>query len=123
MGMPPGIGIVDTMIGFPAEDFSQYDLYPNGFSRMIVPIGVKSHRVGDQVTVDPYQQYMMKEAGLDPEKCIQLGDMLAARRPGRISATQITVYKAMGIAMEDMVAAHLVYEKAKAQRGCVVVRI
>jgi predicted TIM-barrel fold metal-dependent hydrolase len=25
MGMPTGIGIVDTMIGFPAEDFSQYD--------------------------------------------------------------------------------------------------
>ena len=48
------------------EDFSQYDLYPNGFSRMIVPIGVKSHRVGDQQTVDPYQQYMMKEAGIDP---------------------------------------------------------
>ncbi len=25
MGMPSGIGIVDTMIGFPAEDFKQYD--------------------------------------------------------------------------------------------------
>jgi len=25
MGPPTGIGIVDTMIGFPAEDFSQYD--------------------------------------------------------------------------------------------------
>ena len=50
------------------EDFSQYDLYPNGFSRMIVPIGVKSHRVGDQVSVDPYQQYMMQEAGIDPAK-------------------------------------------------------
>jgi phenylpropionate dioxygenase-like ring-hydroxylating dioxygenase large terminal subunit len=48
------------------EDFSQYDLYPNGFSRMIVPIGVKSHRIKDQDTVDPYQQYMMKEAGIDP---------------------------------------------------------
>src|SRR6266850_349157 len=48
------------------EDFSQYDLYPNGFSRMIVPIGVKSHRVGDQVSVDPYQEYMMQEAGIDP---------------------------------------------------------
>lgn len=48
------------------EDFSQYDLYPNGFSRMIVPIGVKSHRVSDQDSVDPYQQFMMKEAGIDP---------------------------------------------------------
>ena len=25
MAMPNGIGIVDTMIGFPAEDFAQYD--------------------------------------------------------------------------------------------------
>ena len=25
MVMPKGIGIVDTMIGFPADDFSQYD--------------------------------------------------------------------------------------------------
>ena len=49
------------------EDFSQIDLYPNGFSRMIVPIGVKSHRVKDQETIDPYQQHMMMEAGIDPE--------------------------------------------------------
>ena len=49
------------------EDFSQVDLYPNGFSRMLVPIGVKSHRLGDQVTIDPYQKAMMEEAGLDPK--------------------------------------------------------
>lgn len=48
------------------EDFSQLDLYPNGFSRMIVPIGVKSHRVKDQETLDPYQQFMLQEAGVDP---------------------------------------------------------
>jgi len=48
------------------EDFSQYDLYPNGASRMIVPICVKSHRVADQESVDPYLQFMLKEAGIDP---------------------------------------------------------
>lgn len=48
------------------EDFSQQDLYPNGASRMIVPIGVKSHRVGDQESVDPYLAFMLKEAGVDP---------------------------------------------------------
>ncbi|MCG8441915.1 MAG: aromatic ring-hydroxylating dioxygenase subunit alpha, partial [Caulobacterales bacterium] len=47
------------------EDYSQVDLYPNGFSRMIVPIGVKSHRVDDHTTIDPYQQHMMMEAGID----------------------------------------------------------
>ena len=49
------------------EDFSQVDLYPNGFSRMIVPIGVKSHRVEDKKSIDPYQQFMMGEAGIDAE--------------------------------------------------------
>jgi len=48
------------------EDFSQYDLYPNGASRMIVPICVKSHRVSDQDTVEPYLQFMLKEGGIDP---------------------------------------------------------
>ena len=48
------------------EDFSQYDLYPNGFSRMIVPICTKSHRIEDQDTVTPDLQYMMQEAGMNP---------------------------------------------------------
>ncbi|MCS6947671.1 MAG: aromatic ring-hydroxylating dioxygenase subunit alpha [Steroidobacteraceae bacterium] len=48
------------------EDFSQYDLFPNGASRMIVPICVKSHRVADQDTIDQSLQFMLKEAGIDP---------------------------------------------------------
>jgi ornithine cyclodeaminase/alanine dehydrogenase-like protein (mu-crystallin family) len=54
-------------------------------------------------------------AGLDPAAGVELGEALSGRRPGRASDDQITVYKAMGTAMEDMVAAQLVYEKAKAQ--------
>lgn len=48
------------------EEFSQLDLYPNGFQRMIVPLCVKSHRVGDQESVDAGLQFMMKDAGMDP---------------------------------------------------------
>jgi phenylpropionate dioxygenase-like ring-hydroxylating dioxygenase large terminal subunit len=46
------------------EDFSQYDLYPNGFSRMIVPLYVKSHRVPDQESVDAGLRFMMQDAGM-----------------------------------------------------------
>jgi alanine dehydrogenase len=53
-------------------------------------------------------------AGLDPEAGIELGELLTGRKPGRVSDSQITVYKAMGVAMEDLVSAQLVYEKAKA---------
>lgn len=48
------------------EDYSQYDLYPNGFSRMIVPLYVKSHRVGDQDSVGEGLRFMMRDAGMDP---------------------------------------------------------
>jgi carnitine monooxygenase subunit len=48
------------------EDYSQYDLYPNGASRMIVPLCVKSHRVADQTSVDAGLQYMMQDAGMKP---------------------------------------------------------
>jgi alanine dehydrogenase len=41
-----------------------------------------------------------------------LGETLSGARPGRTSDDQITVYKAMGIAMEDRVAANLVYRSA-----------
>jgi phenylpropionate dioxygenase-like ring-hydroxylating dioxygenase large terminal subunit len=50
------------------EDYSQYDLYPNGFQRMIVPLCVKSHRIADQVTVDAGLQFMMQDAGMRPDE-------------------------------------------------------
>ena len=51
--------------------------------------------------------------GLDPSRATELGEVVLGRRAGRQSAAEITVYKAMGIAMEDLVAAHLVYERAR----------
>lgn len=53
-------------------------------------------------------------AGMTADQGITLGDMLTGRKPGRTSAEQITVYKAMGIAMEDMVAAEIAYATARA---------
>ena len=52
-------------------------------------------------------------AGLDPATGTELGEVLLGRRPGRQSADELTVYKSMGHAMEDMVAANLVYKHAR----------
>lgn len=43
----------------------QYDLYPHGASRMIVPLGQPSPRQADQTTVNEGLQYMLQEAGVD----------------------------------------------------------
>jgi alanine dehydrogenase len=54
--------------------------------------------------------------GLDPDAAAELGEVLLGRRPGRTSEAEITVYKAMGHVVEDIVAAELVYAAA-AGRG------
>jgi len=51
--------------------------------------------------------------GLDPQQGTELGEVVLGLRPGRRSESEITIYKAMGIAMEDMVAAHLVHERGR----------
>jgi ornithine cyclodeaminase/alanine dehydrogenase-like protein (mu-crystallin family) len=51
-------------------------------------------------------------AGIDPETGTELGEVVLGVRPGRRSPDQVTVYKAMGHAMEDMVAANLAYQTA-----------
>ncbi|PYU77691.1 MAG: hypothetical protein DMG50_30020 [Acidobacteria bacterium] len=46
-----------------------------------------------------------------------LGAVALGRKAGRLSDVEITVYKSMGVAMEDMVAANLVYQRAKREGG------
>ena len=50
--------------------------------------------------------------GIDPQTGTELGEMLLGLRPGRTGADQVTVYKAMGVAMEDLVAGDLAYREA-----------
>ena len=45
----------------------------------------------------------------------QLQDVVAGRVPGRVSAEGVTLFESMGIALEDIAAAELVYRKAREQ--------
>jgi ornithine cyclodeaminase/alanine dehydrogenase-like protein (mu-crystallin family) len=44
-----------------------------------------------------------------------MGEVLLGTRPGRQSAEEITVYKSMGHAVEDLAASGLVYREALAK--------
>ena len=55
--------------------------------------------------------------GLDRSMGTTLGSVALGRKPGRVSEREVTVYKAMGVAIEDMVAANLAYQKAKKEGG------
>ncbi|MBK7348511.1 MAG: ornithine cyclodeaminase family protein [Gemmatimonadetes bacterium] len=50
--------------------------------------------------------------GLDPAMGTELGDLLSGKAAARASDTELTAFKSMGHAMEDLVAADLVYRKA-----------
>lgn len=56
-------------------------------------------------------------AGCDPASGTELGEVLLGRRAGRQSSGEITVYKAMGHACEDMAAASLVYHRAQQENA------
>jgi ornithine cyclodeaminase len=51
----------------------------------------------------------------------EIGDVLLGRSPGRTSAEEITVFKSLGLAVEDLAAAALAFERANASgRGTLV---
>lgn len=53
--------------------------------------------------------------GLSPESGTELGEVLLKQKAGRGSEKEATIYKSMGHAMEDLVAANLVHQKAVKQ--------
>jgi ornithine cyclodeaminase/alanine dehydrogenase-like protein (mu-crystallin family) len=53
--------------------------------------------------------------GLQPEGVTEIGEVIAGNKPGRADATELTVYKSTGHAVEDAAAVKLVYERAIAE--------
>jgi ornithine cyclodeaminase/alanine dehydrogenase-like protein (mu-crystallin family) len=79
----------------------------------------KDHRLFVE-TLDAFQPTPVgcgELAGLDASTGTTLGAVALGRKPGRLSDGEITVYKSMGVAMEDMVAANLAYQRAKREGG------
>jgi ornithine cyclodeaminase/alanine dehydrogenase-like protein (mu-crystallin family) len=52
--------------------------------------------------------------GFEPARLTEVGEVLSGAKPGRQSADEVTVYKSTGHAMEDVAAARLVYDRARA---------
>ncbi|MDQ6917920.1 MAG: ornithine cyclodeaminase family protein [Candidatus Dormibacteraeota bacterium] len=63
----------------------------------------------------PYPAGAHELLGLDPAAAAELGEVISGSRAGRTTQEQLTVYKSMGHAVEDAVAADLVYSAARVQ--------
>ena len=71
--------------------------------------------VETRIAFEPTPVGCAELAGRDPASATELGEIVAGRRPGRTSDDELTVYKAMGHAIEDLVAADLVLAAARAR--------
>src|SRR5215211_4496623 len=59
-----------------------------------------------------------KEGLVSPESIIaELGELLIGTKSGRTSATEITLFKSLGLAIEDVACADYLYQKALAQNA------
>ena len=61
--------------------------------------------------------------GLQPDAVTEIGEVIAGTKPGRADATELTVYKSTGHAVEDAAAVKLVYERAIAEGAGQVVNL
>jgi ornithine cyclodeaminase len=52
-------------------------------------------------------------AGVDPSAVVELGELASGSRTGRGSADEITLYKSVGVAVQDLAAAALVLQAAR----------
>ena len=73
--------------------------------------------VESRLAFEPVPTGCYELQGVDPTTATELGEVLSGRRPGRISSQEITLYKAMGHAIEDLVAAELALRTAVRDEG------
>ena len=60
----------------------------------------------------------LREGAIGPDHIrAEIGEVLIANQPGRTSAEEITLFKSLGLAIEDLASAEYLYRKAKAQRA------
>ena len=79
--------------------------------------------VESRVACSPWPAGAHELAEVDAASVVELGEVLSGARAGRTSASQLTVWKSMGHAVEDAVAAGMVLAAARASWAGQVVRL
>jgi len=59
-----------------------------------------------------------QEGLITPDSIIgEIGELLIGTKTGRTSATEITLFKSLGLAIEDVVTADYLYQRAQSQNA------
>jgi len=77
---------------------------------------VSFHPDGGEIDADTVTSSLVvvasRAASLDPADVVEIGEIVAGARAGRTSPEQLTLYKSVGVAVQDAAAAALVLEAA-----------
>lgn len=71
-------------------------------------------------TLNESGDYLMalREGAIGPDHIrAEIGEVLVGEKPGRTSAAEITLFKSLGLAVEDLASAEYLYRKAKEQHA------
>ena len=61
--------------------------------------------------------FAMREGAISPEHIrAEIGEVLIGAKPGRITSEEITLFKSLGLAVEDLAAAEYVYRQAQTKQ-------
>ena len=111
----PFIGAGDIMPGtfiaaVGADSEEKQELFPNlvASSKIVADLAVQSAEFGE--LHHAISQGLITKDGIHAE----LGEIIAGKKPGRESNTEIIVFDSTGTALQDIAAAAIVYEKAVA---------
>jgi len=95
-------------VGAPRPDWREMDTEAVTRSRLFVDSrAAAAVEAGD--IVGPINEGAITSAHIQAE----IGDVFGGRHPGRTDAGQITVFKSLGLAVEDVATAKLAYERAR----------
>lgn len=103
-----GPGTFIAAMGADSPEKQELDPALLGASKVVVDILAQCEKVGEL--------HHALSAGVMSREQVhaELGEVVAGRKPGRISAEEITVFDSTGTALQDVAAAAVVFEKALA---------
>jgi ornithine cyclodeaminase len=102
--LAPGAHV--NAIGASVPPFRELDVAAVTGARLFVESRVAALAEADDLRVP------LREGAIAEAEVAELGEVLAGRAPGRRSADEVTVFKSVGLGVEDVAAAHHAYLRA-----------
>jgi ornithine cyclodeaminase/alanine dehydrogenase-like protein (mu-crystallin family) len=97
---------------FGADEPGKMELHPNVVRHALMVVDDCQLALTAGALNVPHANGVLDQSHIHAE----IGEVLLGRQPGRTSNEQVTIFGNVGLAMQDLVAAHLVYDRALAER-------